>query len=161
MSEINYPQNETHNVSEEETSEFNALCLKAEKAALNLIARAEQNSLGLTAKLQRKGYDMPVVKTVISSLSERGLLDDTRYAECWLRSRLSLEKAQSPHSLLVHLRKRGINRNSSQEALKNVLDPEMEYKVLMKYAEKNNPNKFDLKSEGFSSEAIEKYFHSL
>jgi len=151
---------------EEEASSFAAACCRAEKLALKLIARAEQNSFGLTAKLERRHFDALVAKTVVSRLLARNLLDDVRYAELWIRSRLASRKAPSPQWLLVALGRRGIDRNSSLKALNNVFDPQTEYEFLLKYLEKTRfPQskrafslRAQLKYEGFSSEVIDRYF---
>ena len=156
-----------NNPKNEETSRFTASCNKAEENALKLIARAEQTTQGLTAKLERKGFDLPVIREVISGLLDRGLLDDERYAVLWLRSRLA-KQAQSPKWLLLSLRKRGIDRHSSKKALEKVLDPETEYSLLLKYIEKlvktfknteEAPPRALLKHEGFSVESLDRYFN--
>ena len=152
----------------DENSQFTACCNKAEAIALRLIARAEQNSLGLTTKLEKKGFDPQVAKTVISGLLDRGLLNDERYAELWLRSRL-LKKTESPKNLFFSLMKRGIDRNSAKKALEKVLEPDTEYALILKFAEnpgksknlkygKKLPLKALLKYEGFSAECINRYF---
>jgi regulatory protein len=122
--------------------------------------------LGLTAKLERRGYDAAVAKAVVFRLLDRDLLDDERYAEFWIRSRLALRKAPSPQWLLVALGKRGIDRYSSGKALKRVLDPETEYALLLKYLEKaglpERERAFSLRTylkyEGFSSAILDRYF---
>ena len=153
---------------EEEAFRFAAACYLAEKAALKLIARAEQNSMGLTAKLEQRGHKTAAVKAVVLRLLDRNLLNDERYSELWLRSRLSRGKRISPRWLLVSLGKRGIDRNSSHRALQKVLNPETEYTLLLKYVEKTGvpgdekeeiPRAW-LKCEGFSSAVLDKYFCS-
>jgi len=150
-----------------EAFRFAALCYRTEKAALKLIARAEQNSRGLAAKLERRGYDTAAVKLVVSRLLSRNLLDDGRYAELWIRSRLAFRKATSPRWLLVSLRKRGIDGASSRRALAEALDPEAEFALLLKYLE-NKPVpegkkveflRSQLKYEGFSADILRKYFN--
>jgi len=156
---------------EEEVFRFAAACYRAEKIALKLVARAEQNSLGLTVKLERRHFDAAVAEAVVSSFLNRKLLDDRRYAELWIRSRLSSRKALSPRWLLVSLGKRGIDRACSLAALKEVLDPETENALLLRYLarakpgnvkipgrEKNKYLKTQLKFNGFSSAALERYF---
>ena len=153
---------------EEEAFRFAARCYLAEKAALRLIARAEQNSLGLTAKLERRGYDASVVKAVISRLLGRNLLNDERYAELWIRSCLA-RKTQSPLWLLASLQKRGIDRDTAKRTIKKVLDEETEYSLLLKYIEKidildnniKNGSKTKLKCEGFSPEILNRFFDSI
>ena len=157
---------------EEDAEIFADSCLKAEKAALKLIARAEQNSLGLTTKLEQRGFSAAVAKSVVSALKIRNLLDDRRYAELWIRSRLSMGKAQSPKWLLASLVKRGIDMDSSKKVLNGILDQEAEYALLLKYLEKlslfnkkkpvqkrENFIKNQLKYEGFSKDALDRYFN--
>ena len=153
---------------EENAFRFAAACYQAEKAALRLIARAEQNSLVLTAKLERRKFDAVVAKAVVSRLLEQGLLDDGRFAERWIRSRLALRKPPSPQGLLAALGKRGIDRKSSFKALDKVLDSQTEYELLLKYLEKAQfPQgkrifslRAHLKFEGFSSMVLDRYFDS-
>jgi len=145
---------------------FDTACKRAEKIALRLIARAEQNSLALAAKLERRNFDSAVVKAVVSGLLDQNLLDDTRYAEIWIRSRLAAKKAPSPQWLLSALGKRGIDRKSSLKALNKVLDSQTEHDLLIRYLEKARFSqekmafspRAQLKREGFSSAALDMYF---
>jgi len=154
---------------EEEAFRFAAACYRAERIALRLIARAEQNSLGLTAKLQRRHFDAVVVKRVVSCLLDRNLLDDGRYAELWIRSRLALRKPPTPQLLLAALGKRGIDRKASLKAMELVVDPQTEYELLLRYLEKTRfPKdkkafslKAQLKYQGFSSEVLDRYFSNF
>ena len=157
---------------------FAAACYKAEKLALRLIARAEQSSLALTAKLEKRGIEAAVVRAVISRLTNKELLNDTRYAELWIRSRLgnyhgkrpgSKSKALTPIRLLASLWKRGIDKTSSSSAINRALDGETEYALLLKYLEETGALegkrisflRTRLKHEGFSLEIIEKYFETI
>ena len=152
--------------AEEEALRFASVCCRAERIALRLISRAEQCSLGLTVKLQRRGLDSAAVNAVISRLFEEKLLDDLRYAELWLRSKLRSRKAPGPRRLSASLAKKGIARDSLGKALGNALDPETEYELLLRFLEngklpgekKGISRRAYLKFEGFSSAVIERYF---
>jgi len=154
--------------ADEEIFRFAASCYRTEKAALHLIARAEQNSLGLTAKLGRRGYERSAVNAVVLCLFDKNLLDDRRYAELWLRSHLLKGNIKSPRWMRVSLAKRGIDRNSVIKALTEVLDPETEYNLLQKFIGKSKATgikkqpslKTRLKQEGFSSTVLNRYFDS-
>ena len=153
---------------EEESFRFAAACYEAEKSALRLIARAEQNSPVLKAKLQRRGHNPAVVHAVISSLLDRNLLDDRRYAEQWIRSRLSSGKITSPFLLNASLGKKGISRISSREAMDTVLDKETEYALLLRYLRARGRDiknaisqKIQLKKEGFSADVINRYYEDF
>jgi regulatory protein len=139
-------------------------CLRAEKASLRLIARAEQCTAGLARKLEKRGHERICVNAVISRLTALRLLDDSRYAELWLESRLRL--ARSPRRLLISLCARGIDRDDAGAALKKVLDEETEFALLARFAKKHARKaggngddaprslKHLLKGEGFSHAAI-------
>ena len=141
-------------------------CVRAEAAALRLVARAEQNSVALTAKLERRTFGRRAVKAVMSHLLVENLINDERYAESWIRARLSLRKAESPNALCAALQRRGISKKLAHTALTAALNPEDEYDLLLRYIEKSkssqsNSNfslKVHLKYEGFSAIALESYF---
>jgi regulatory protein len=147
---------------------FNADCIKAEKIALRLIARAEQSVCGLTTKLQKRGIDPSVAREVVSSLIDKKLLDDERFAECWIRARLGGKKAPSPLWFLVSLEKRGLEMGVSLNAINEILDEETEFSLLLAYVgkidfrfKKNSGFlKAKLRFERFSPEAIDRFFDS-
>ncbi|MCL2190705.1 MAG: recombination regulator RecX [Treponema sp.] len=153
---------------------FAAACLDAEKAALQLIARAEQTVFGLGQKLAKRGHDSACSKTVIARLCGQGLLDDFRYARLWLDSRVS-RGGSSPMRLLAALRAKGIGREDAESAMREALDDEAEQRLLERFAQKRQGGKYGtdlrhmedsarrslkylLKSEGFSSQAIGRLF---
>ena len=145
-------------------------CLRAEKNALRLIARAEQCCGGLKRKLEKRGHDTACINAVIERLCSLSLLDDSRFARLWLESRLRITR--SPRQLLSSLCSRGIDRDDAQTALKNVLDDEAEYALLLRFVNKYKKKvrrkiidesdvrrsiKYLLKSEGFSHTAIMRF----
>ena len=167
---------EGREVSDEEEAGFRfaSACLRAERAALQLIARAEQNSLGLQRKLEKRRYDSACVRAVIARLAETGLLDNRRYARLWLETRIA-RQTTSPWRLLAALRSRGVDRQDAHEALRELLDDDGELQLLRRYAEKLERKRakraarggtaaeppslrYQLKSEGFSSLAIQRFF---
>jgi len=156
--------------SDEETVfRFASECLRAEKVALRLVARAEQCSFGLTRKLKKRGYEAVCISAVITRLLELNFIDDARYAQLWMQSRLRL--ARSPRRLIVSLCGRGIDKDDAEAVLKTVLDEETEYTMLRRFLKKSsrktaarneNSNglrslKHLLKNEGFSSQVIQKF----
>ena len=141
--------------------------LLAEKAALRLIARAEQCTQGLVLKLEKRGHEAACVNAVISRLCEQKLIDDRRFAQLWLESRIHLTR--SPRRLLASLCARGIDRGDAEAALKTVLDEETELALLARFVKKHTQKaarkreetsytlKHLLKSEGFSPQAIKRF----
>jgi len=151
---------------EEKDPPFDADCIKAERIALRLIARAEQNSSGLVAKLEKRGVDPSIAHQVISGLLEKKLLDDERFAEGWIRAHLRGKKPLSPLWFLVSLEKRGLKREISLSVIDKILDEETEYSLLLEYIEKINLHfkensgflRNKLRYERFSSGAIDRFF---
>jgi regulatory protein len=147
---------------EEERFRFAAACLRAEKAAFRLVARAEQSVFGLSRKLEKAGHRADCVRAVTARLMEMDILDDRRFARYWLRSRLAC-KTDSPRKLLAGLRGRGIGRDDATRALKEALGPDDEAALLERYMAKYRllPHtpwpvslQFRLKREGFSQKTI-------
>ncbi|GHU26942.1 hypothetical protein FACS1894172_04430 [Spirochaetia bacterium] len=134
---------------EESNLRFASLCFDAEQTALRLVRRAEQQSAGLTRKLQARGFHVSCVRLVVQELAERGLVDDLRFARLWLQSRLP-QKVESPRRLEAGLRSRGIEKRTAAAAIESVLTPEREL-VLLKAFIKKYPEISALKSEGFSA----------
>jgi len=142
------------------TSEY----IQVEKVALRLIARAEQCTNGLSLKLEKRGYDPACVSKVISDLTEKGLLNNSRFSRFWLQSRIRF--ARSPRRLLSSLCARGIDHDDAETALKEVLkEDETEFTMLKKFVKKYGKKtsgearslKYLLKNEGFSLTAIQRF----
>jgi len=143
--------------------------LQAKNTALRLIARAEQCVHGLALKLERRGYDAHCVNTVISELCEQNLLNDKRFAQLWLESRMRLTR--TPQRLLASLCGRGVDRKDAESAFKTVFDEETELSLLKRFVKKNRQKKSRVKGEdsarslkyllnsaGFSPQVIRRYF---
>jgi regulatory protein len=149
---------------EDQALHFAAACYRAERAALRLVARAEQTCAGLKHKLEQRGHAADHAYAAVSCLKEMGILDDRRFAERWIRSRLS-RRADSPLALIRGLCRRGIDRNIAREARKAALDLDTERELLGKFIAKKYPAPDSgarflgalLKREGFSPLAVERY----
>ena len=155
---------------EEEALRFAAACYRAERNALRLIARAEQSAAGLARKLERGGHERSCVKAVLARLSGLDAVNDRRFAELWLLSRLG-RRTDSPRGLLAALRGRGISGSDAEKSLKKILDGDTEQELLVRYAKNNGfipaesgpaPPDLDfiwsrLKFEGFSPAAIQRF----
>jgi regulatory protein len=147
-----------------------AECLSAEKAALRLIARAEQRGAGLARKLEQRKHPPEAVGAVLARLTELGLINDRRYAGLWLKSRINRGR-KGPRALLAALQNRGIDRDDAEAALREALSPESEAALLRRLVEKagrrvsgapparggRGDQRYFLKNEGFSAAAIAAY----
>jgi regulatory protein len=151
--------------AEEAGFRFASACLRAEKTALQLITRAEQNTLSLSRKLEKRGHDTACIRAVIAQLCETGLLDDRRYGRLWLESRI-IRQTTSPRRLFAALCAR-IDRHDAEAVMKETIDDETERELLTRYVQKlerkqktgnTHPLRYTLKSEGFSSLAVHRFF---
>jgi regulatory protein len=152
----------------EEAFRFAAACLRAERAALRLAARAEQTFFGLSRKLERRGFKAPCVSAVLRRLTELDVVNDRRFACLWIQARLG-RRAEGPRRLLAALRGRGIGRDDAEAALKSALNFQAESALLRRYIEKLYPVsgseaagglalKYRLKREGFSPPVVQSYW---
>jgi len=91
------------------------------RKALSLLARAEQCRWGLTAKLSKKGYSRDAVSASLDELASAGLLDDRRFAESWVRSRLR-SRPEGPSRLRGGLMARGVDSSTARDAVKAVFE---------------------------------------
>ncbi|AEF80974.1 regulatory protein RecX [Leadbettera azotonutricia] len=156
--------------SEEEALRFAAACYKAEQAGMRLVGIAEQTRLGLTRKLEQRGHERACVQAVVSRLIGLDLVNDGRYAEFWLRSKLAKRggKIPGPKKLSASLSGKGVDRDAISGAFAKVLDEEAEFALLERFLEKNHPQNLLeedgyslrglLKSEGFSADVLNRYF---
>ncbi|MDR1575022.1 MAG: recombination regulator RecX [Treponema sp.] len=167
---------EGRELSADETAglRFASACWRAERAALRLVARAEQTVSGLCRKLERRGNEAACVRAVVFRLAGMGLVDDRRFARLWLETRLG-RRRDSPRRLLSALRGRGIGREDAAAALRLVLNADAELALLGRFMEKQRrlrgfraagampaadarrSLRLSLKSEGFSPEVIQRF----
>jgi regulatory protein len=153
---------------EEGALRFAAACLRTERTALRLIARAEQTAPGLALKLKRRGSEPSCISAVLRRLEDLGIVDNRRFAGLWIQSRLA-RRVESPRRLLTALRSRGIGQDDAEAALKSLLNFPNESALLRGYIQKHRllpaeeqagdrSLKYRLKSEGFSSAVIQDYW---
>ena len=71
-----------------EMLEIESDSIKAFLKTVNLIRRSEQSSGGLYIKLKKKGFSESACRDAISKAESSGLLNDERFAEMWISSRL-------------------------------------------------------------------------
>jgi len=147
-----------------------AACLAAEQAALRLIARAEQCTVGLSRKLEQRRHSAEIVRIALARLTEMDLVNDARFAELWLKPKIS-RGSKGPRTILAALQSRGIDAKTARAALDALLTEDAEAALLRRCLEKAHIKqwetegekrqiRFFLKAEGFSATAIESYFES-
>jgi regulatory protein len=141
---------------------------QARNAALRLVSRAEQCTFLLTQKLLKKGFAPETVKTVMFELAEANIVNDSRFSQMWLRSRIA-SRVDTPYRIIAALRAKGIARNTAVAAVKSCLDRETELALLARFMKKRveylpteaTDCQAILRGEGFSQEAVYGYFESV
>ena len=103
--------------------------------ALSLLARAEHSRRLLTGKLTKKGFEPEIIAEVADRLEEENALNDLRYAELWISCRMK-KRGEGAGLLLAGLLKRGIDRDTAEEAVKNCRDEDACKDALRKAYEK-------------------------
>jgi len=131
-----------------------------------LCARAEQSPARLRTKLLKKNFPGDIIKLVLDRLTLLGYLNEERFAESWLKTRLKL-KTDSRFFLSNYLRNQGIRREVISLFLEQFCPPD---EVLIKrYCKKNiisgksdNANlKKKLLRKGFSTTSVNHYFTNI
>ncbi len=93
---------------------------RCRRKALDLLARAEQCRKGLEAKLAKKGFSREAAADALDRLESSGYLDDGRFAEAWVRSRLRI-RPEGRTRLLTALMAKGIAAETARIAVEAVL----------------------------------------
>jgi regulatory protein len=107
----------------------------AKKKALDLLSRAEQSRQGLYRKLYKKGFPKDVIDRSLDSFEEKGYLNDRRFAEAWVRSRLR-KHPEGSAALIAGLRRRGIDGKTAEAAVTFLVTEEGEWQALKNAVEK-------------------------
>lgn len=88
---------------------------EARKAALRLLARREHSARELRQKLLERGHPEEPVDGVLTELQRERLLDDARFADALVTSRIG--RGQGPLRLLAELSERGVAKAIAEQAL--------------------------------------------
>lgn len=89
---------------------------KIRNACLVMLTRRDFSTKELTEKISLKFESRPVIDQVISTLKTEGLLSDVRFAESFVRARIS--KGQGKQRIKSEIKHKGIGN----ELLKQVID---------------------------------------
>jgi regulatory protein len=112
-----------------------ALRRRVYEKALDLLARAPHTVFSLRLKLLKRGFEDRFVEEVLESLGEKGYLDDLRFAERWLRERAE-RRPEGRAVLVAGLLRRGVGRQTAEEAVNSYLSPALEREQAIRALEK-------------------------
>jgi regulatory protein len=103
--------------------------------ALDLLARAPHTSFSLRMKLLKRSFDSQAIDEVLQLLKQEGYLDDESFAENWLRSRIE-RRAEGRVVLMSGLLRKGVARETAEEAVNRCLTPALERENALRALEK-------------------------
>jgi regulatory protein len=115
--------------------EREAAYLAAWEKALDLLARRDHSRFELSRKLRQRDFPESVVERVLGKLEGLHYVDDKRFAQLWVDSRIS-KKPEGRAKLLSGLSSRGVDRIVAMEAVESCFSEEDEDMALERAAEK-------------------------
>ncbi len=89
--------------------------------ALNFLSYRPRSTSEVRAKLQKRGFDLETQRRVVESLSAKGLLDDSAFAQFWTDNRESFSP-RSQRLTRIELRKKGVAKEAIDQAIASIDD---------------------------------------
>jgi regulatory protein len=138
---------------------------KAREAALHLLAFRPRTAAELRRRLREKGYAPEVADGVVERMAETGVVDDSSFAEMFVRDRVRL-RPKGKRILAQELRARGVDGEMAQAAIEDVMENTTDVDLARQAAARWRPRPGEdpqaarrrlygfLARRGFGSEAI-------
>jgi len=133
--------------------------------ALDIISRREHSEKEIREKLYKKFNDHKVSELVITSLIEKGLVNDHRFAEMYIIARK--RKGFGPKKIAYELLAKGVSDDISSQALNeeggwriaalNAFNKKYKNGIADNFKEMNKQKNF-LQNRGFTFEEIDSVF---
>jgi regulatory protein len=113
-------------LSEEEVRELEqqAQFVVAYDKALELLARAEHSDGKMRQKLFKRGFSTTVTEKVILTLKKKGYIDNKRYAEQWIHTRIR-RYPEGRAALVAGLLRRGVDRDTAEHVVRREVTEEV------------------------------------
>ena len=96
--------------------------------AFDFLSLREHSSFELSQKLKRRQFPAEVVRRVLDELTEKGVVDDERFARLYIESRIRRGK-ESRMETAAKLAENGIASGTARMLLNRIYDAETEEKV--------------------------------
>ena len=94
---------------------------RAREAALHLLSYRARTATELRRRLVRKEFPSEIVEECVASLLEAGLVDDSAFAESFVRDRVKF-RPRGRKRLAQELRAKGVDGETAHEAIGSVMD---------------------------------------
>jgi regulatory protein len=112
-----------------------SLVRQVREKALDLLARAPHTTFSLRMKLHKRNFESRAVEEVLQFLKRQEYLDDHRYAENWLRSRIE-RRPEGRAALIAGLLRKGVPREIAEGSVNRYLTPALERENAFRALEK-------------------------
>lgn len=99
-------------------------------AAARLLNYRMRTRSELIQRLLKKGHEQAVIDKVIAKLSDMGFIDDSRFAEAFVASKVAA-KPVGKRELERGLREKGVGKEAAQNALAQVGDDETQLRLAL------------------------------
>ncbi len=140
----------------------------ARDKAVEYLALREHSSNELILKLRKKGYDQDTARAAVELCRERGYVDDRRFAEMWINSRLK-KHPEGRSCLAAGLARKGVPGYIAADALNRLLTEDLLDDALTRCLEKylrtrgSEPQRVvnHLLRRGFSYAGIKRHMSGL
>lgn len=96
----------------------------ARDRAMQYVASRERSVHELRSRLLRDGYSAAMVSEIVDRYTELQIVDDTRYAESWVRQRIAA--GYGPRRIAQELSQRGIDPQLVAEVVRSAGDDEVD-----------------------------------
>ena len=106
----------------------------AKERILRLVNRRDYSRYELEKRLAREGYDSDISAKVLDGLAEYGIVSDSRFAEIYVRSKISA--GWGIERIVRELEMRGIDVNDLAGWPYDFVDPDKEYERAVMVAQK-------------------------
>lgn len=116
-----------------ETEELEQACMafNAEKAARKSLMQREQSRSMIAKKLAAQGHQTEPLQKALDYLEAERIISDARFAQAWLRNRLS-SRQEGKHKLYAELLARGVGRRDAETAVNTLFSDESEEQLCIK-----------------------------
>jgi regulatory protein len=104
---------------------------RAYQQALLLLSYRSRSEMEIRQNLQKHDYPDQVISHVLARLREEGLANDDRFAQTWVENRGTF-RPRSRRALMMELRRKGLDDNAIQIALRDVNEDALAYDAAIK-----------------------------
>lgn len=120
--------------------------VRAREYALNLLSYAGRSRRQVADRLRRSGFAPQVVEETVERLGRVGLLDDETFARTYVSGRLA-ERPMGRRALRQELAVKGVDRETAQDAVEEVLADQSELDLALQAARARWPRLAQLPAE--------------